>query len=295
MSIEPQRTIVAPIERARLPTFLIIGAAKAGTTSLHYYLDQHPQIAMSSVKETNFFTREDFMDALEDYHSFFEEGREGIRGETSPWYAWYPYISDVPERIHSLLPDVKLIYSVRDPVERAVAFYWEQFASNRAPSFEAAFENVEDPLNRYACASKYALQAEQYLRLFPRSALLIVDSDDLRDARQETLTSIFTFLDVDPEFSSPRFNDQLNPVSQKLRPTPVGRLLKRSAPAAVIRRTIPLGMRKHLFSPVRRATSHKVRRQPLPEEIRRRLEDVLRPDAQRFRELAARPFEKWSV
>jgi sulfotransferase family protein len=247
------------------------------------------------VTATPFLTRPDFMDALDQYERYFDGADDLMRGEASPWYSWYPYITDVPERIHSLLPDVKLIYLVRDPVERAVAFYWEQFASNRALEFEAAFADLEDPRHRYACASKYALQVEQYLPLFPRSELLIVDSEDLKQARHETLRSIFSFLGVDPDFSSPHFNEELNSVAGKRRATTLGRLLKHSPPAVAIRRTLPVQTRQYLFAPVRRATSHQVRRRPLPDDLRRRLEDVLRPDIQRFRELTARSFENWSV
>jgi hypothetical protein len=284
------------IDKDRLPSVFIIGAAKAGTTSLHYYLDQHPQIAMSSVKETNFFTREDYLQALPEYEQYFAGSNDCIRGEASPWYTWYPFLTgDVPERVQSLVPDAKLIYLVRDPVERAVGFFWERFASNHVRSIDTAFADIEDPRNLYVCASKYALQIERYLRVFPEEALLIVDSDDLRERRAETLTSIFTFLEVDPDFSSPRFDDELNAAGGKRRSTRMGQLLKHSAPATAIRRSLPVERRQHLFGPVRRATSRRVRRTPLPEDARRRLEDVLRPDIQRFRQLAGRPFEKWSV
>ena len=278
-----------------LPSFLIIGAAKAGTTSLHYYLDQHPQVAMSSVKETNFFTRPDFMEGLLEYEGYFAEGEDLVRGEASPWYTWHPYIPDVPERIHSLLPDAKLIYLVRDPVERAVAFYWEQFASNRAPEFDDAFADVGDPQNRYVCASKYALQVEQYLPFFGRDDLLVVDSADLLESREETLRTIFGFIGVDRDFTSPRFQDELNTIERKLQPTTAGRFLKGSAPARAIRRALPVKARSYLFGPVRRATSHKVVRRPLSDEARARLEEELRPDAERFRELTGKSFASWAV
>src|SRR5688500_3515585 len=101
------------VDRDRLPTFITIGAAKSGTTSLHYYLDQHPEISMSSPKETNFFERSDAAESLDEYQLHFRAGFPA-RGESSVHYTCFPTIPDVQERIASALPDVKLIYIVRD-------------------------------------------------------------------------------------------------------------------------------------------------------------------------------------
>jgi hypothetical protein len=279
-----------------VPNLFIIGAARAGTTSLHRYLDLHPEIAMSSVKETNFFVRDDYRESLSEYEGYFDEAPVAIRGEASPWYTWYPFLPEnVPERIHGVVPGAKLIYLVRDPVERAVGFYWERFISGHVASIEAAFADVEDPRNQFACASKYALQVERYLELFARESLLIVDSDDLRERRAATLRDIFDFLGVDPDFHSPGFAMEWNASAGKRRTTTLGRRLRHSAPAAAVRRALPRSARERVFGPVRRATSVTVERTPLPAEARRRLEAVLRPDAQRFRELTDRPFERWSV
>ena len=114
-----------------LPNLLIIGAAKCGTTSLHAYLDQHPDVFMArpgpdsrGEKEMRFFWRDDWYERLDWYQEQFDP-RARVRGEATPSYAHYPYLRDVPRRIHSLVPDARFIYIVRDPIERIVA-HWVQ-------------------------------------------------------------------------------------------------------------------------------------------------------------------------
>ena len=106
-----------------LPTFITIGAMKCGTHSLHQYLDLHPEIAMSQRKELNFFlTEAKFAQGLE-WYSAQIAGNGTARGESSPNYSKCHMFPGVAERMHATLPDIKLIYLVRDPVERAVSHY----------------------------------------------------------------------------------------------------------------------------------------------------------------------------
>src|SRR5687768_751449 len=111
-----------------LPTFVIIGAMKCGTTSLHYYLAEHPDVCMSEVKETNFFVAElNYARGLPWYESLFPR-RAAACGEASPVYAATWRFAGIPERMHAVLPRARLIYIVRDPVERMVSQYKHTFA-----------------------------------------------------------------------------------------------------------------------------------------------------------------------
>ena len=280
----------------RLPTFMIIGAAKAGTTSLHHYLDQHPEVSMSSPKETNFFERADAVESIHEYERYFAAGT-AVRGEASVHYTCFPTIDGVPERIHAALPGLKLIYIVRDPVDRAIAHYHERFQSNAAPrSIERAFRDPDDPEKVWVWASRYAVQAERYLALFPASRLLVLDDVDLRVRRRETLSTVFEFLGVDGDFDSPGFQTELNiRHGRRKRLTWAGRALRFSSLANVARTRVPAGVREPLFEAARRATSVQVRRRSLSPEARARTAAALRDDAQRFREIAGLPFEHWSV
>ena len=143
-----------------MPNFLIIGAVKAGTTSLHDWLSQHPQIYMSSIKELNFFAFEgDNLEVFKgkfnkEYLAGFETTLQGYRkhfqgvtneiaiGESSPTYLYHP---KAPERIQHYIPDVKLIAILRNPVERAYSNYLHTIRDSIEPftDFAQALEEEE--------------------------------------------------------------------------------------------------------------------------------------------------------
>src|SRR5205085_10467190 len=105
-------------DRPVLPNLIVIGAAKCGTTSLHRYLDLHPEVAMSKTKQLHFFTeKENWGRGLAWYESHFDTPAQ-VRGESTPAYSAWPVHRGVPERIARVVPDTRLIYLVRDPVER---------------------------------------------------------------------------------------------------------------------------------------------------------------------------------
>src|SRR5450432_1398160 len=112
--------------KGHLPNLIIIGAAKSGSTSLHRYLSIHPEIFMSKEKEIRFFdTREKygrFNRGVDWYRSHFPVDKP-IRGEASPQYALFPKLPDVPQHISDTLGTPKIIYIVRDPVERLLSDY----------------------------------------------------------------------------------------------------------------------------------------------------------------------------
>lgn len=288
---------MVPHDMARLPDFLIIGASKAGSTSLHFYLDQHPEISMSWPKETNFFTREDYMDALDWYMSCFSD-KPGLRGEASPKYSTFPKFKHVPERIVALVPQAKLIYIVRDPVERAESHYYHRYF-NRSESrgIQEVFADLEDLDDPLVAASMYGMQVEQYLEFFPLSQMLIVDNRDLRDARELTMSSVFSFLGVDPDFSSKSFKREVKNRAKTVRISQAGARLHRSAPAQFGRRTLPVRLREPLFATARRVLSPagSVTSPGLSPELRARVAGLFVEDAARLRELTGLPFAHWSV
>jgi hypothetical protein len=116
-----------------LPTFLGIGTVKGGSSSMYYYLKAHPMIFMSEPKELQFFVAELNWDrGLEWYERHFA-GAEAFAaaGEFSPGYTQHPHLSGVPKRIASVLPDVRLVYFVRDPIERMRSHYQARVLSRR--------------------------------------------------------------------------------------------------------------------------------------------------------------------
>jgi hypothetical protein len=185
------------VTSARRPDFLVIGAPKAGTTSLFRYLSSHPHVHMPERKELSFFVAElNWRQGLDWYLAQFV-GADGAKavGEASPTYAWHPSYPRVPERIAGVLPDVRLIYLVRHPIERMRSMYLHAvvLGRERRPLSRALLETPD-----YLDCSRYATQLEQYLRHFPRERILVLRSEDLRDRRRETVERALSFIGADP-------------------------------------------------------------------------------------------------
>jgi Sulfotransferase family len=285
-----------------LPTFMIIGSMKAGTTSLHHYLDQHPEIQMTSVKETNFFsgpangipypTGARRIAQLAEYEQLFDPAFP-MRGESSPSYTVYPQRKEVPNRIKDLIPDAKLIYLVRDPVARVVSQY-DHYVSyeNERRSLEEAID-LSDPYGRYTAPSFYAAQLERYLEHFPSESILVVDQADLLARRQATLREIFGFLAVDESFYSGEFDKEIN-TGEELRTYSPFVVLVRYARTTPLQR-LPRGFRIFMRQAVRRVVSRPLDRSGLNDGLRSRLQELYAPDVQRLRELTGKTFSTWSV
>ena len=279
-----------------LPNLIIIGAPKAGTSSLHSYLQQHPQVAMSIPKELSYFWRDDWREKRAWYESQFEfpDADLRVRGESTPFYTDYPFRLSVPERIHELVPDVKLIYMVRDPIERVLSHWVQRAADGDRTPFEQYMVEYERPDNRIVAPSRYWAQVERYLNLFDRSQLLVVDQHDLKVRRRETLSEVFGFLEVDDSFDSPRFELEINTRDQKLRPGRLGAQVWDRAlrPAG---RLAPERVRGVVRKPVSRLIYRQIEEPVLTPTMRERLRTMLGPEVQALRRFTGKEFETWSV
>lgn len=186
-----------------LPNLVIIGAMKAGTTSLRHYLDQHPAIAMAR-GGLNFFSAEHNWHRGVAWYAAQFDARAAIRGEQSPRYTNYPHQAGVPARMAAVLPHATLLYLVREPIARLVS-HWRHFVAEglETRSLPAALAALDD--NPYVDRGRYATQIAQYLPYFARGPH-IVFHEDLRDRRGETLRRLFTLLGVDPDFETAAFH-----------------------------------------------------------------------------------------
>ena len=267
-----------------LPNLLVIGAAKCGTSALHRYLSLHPDIFMPEVKELKFFQDPNCLNRLEAYAAAFD-GSVPVRGEATPIYTCHPLLPGVPERIREAVPDVKLIYLVRDPVERAIATYVEAVVEeSETRDIEEAFRYPDDPFNVYTAQSRYASQYEQFARCFPPEQILVIEQTDLLERRLDTLRRVFRFLEVDDDFSSPGFEDRVNTRDSKVRRTALGKSLRTTRLAHAVRGMSP-GARDALLRPARRLTSSPIAHPEPSDELRRRLSAALRGEVERLRGL----------
>ncbi|MEZ5921062.1 MAG: sulfotransferase [Parvularculaceae bacterium] len=205
-----------------LPTFIIFGASRSGTTGLYTYLKQHPEIFMSPLKETNFFAYEgrlldcrgpgaeyvnNSITRFEDYAALFHKaGDAKARGEASPLYL---YVPGTAERIKARLPDVRLIAILRNPVEQAFSHYLYAKRQMLEPldDFNAALDEEQarvnagwQPMFHYARFPRFAEQLRPYFEAFDRRHINIYLYEDLQEEPAAVLKSIFQFVGVDDSF-----------------------------------------------------------------------------------------------
>jgi len=208
-----------------LPTFLLIGTAKAGTTSLYHYLRQHPDVFMPEVKEPRYFAYVDDPPAmvgpgdaasnqesgavytLDEYRALFPDSPEvSAVGEASVNYL---YSETAPVRIHEQLPDVHLIAILRNPIDRAYSHYLHLLRAGREPlqDFRMALEAEEERRREgwewswhYTQMGFYHEQLSRYLEYFDREQLSIYLFDEFKDDNLGVTRDIYRTLGVDEAF-----------------------------------------------------------------------------------------------
>jgi len=205
-----------------LPDFLIIGAARSGTTSLYEYLSQHPSVIPGVGKEVYFFDKK-FDKGINWYKSFFptklnksrlenKQKRNCLTGEATPRYLYHPH---TPKRVLDLLPNVKLIVLLRNPIDRAYSHYQMEYASGHEKlSFEDAisqeeervkddkekmfangsFYSVEFYRKSYLTRGIYADQLKRWFEYFSREKFLILKSEDFYSKTSEVYQQVLDFL-----------------------------------------------------------------------------------------------------
>jgi hypothetical protein len=242
-----------------LPTFLIIGAMKGGTTSLHGYLRQHREVFMPERKELNFFLDEYAgrpIDPPEERNwsrgiTWYEQqfaGAEGelAVGEASPNYSRYPTYPGVAERIAAVVPKVKLIYLVRNPIDRVFSHYLHDLANGREQRPLHIAVRRDD---RYLAPSRYAMQLEHYFRVFSPGQVLLLKADDLLARRAETVRRVLEFIGVNGNVHL-RLDFEAHRSSEKLERSRALIFARRSRYRRVVPRPIRRRLRQLLANPL---------------------------------------------
>jgi Sulfotransferase domain. len=194
-----------------LPNFLIIGAPRAGTGWMARNLREHPDIYMPRIKEVHFFDKH-YEKGIGYYGQFFAGVRkEKAIGEASPSYL---FLEQVPTLIKKCIPDIKLIVSLRNPIERIYSRYWNakaRYLENRNLSFEEKIKLKPSFIEE----GFYYDHLMRYYNLFQKENILILLFDDLKENPARFLQSIYTFIGVDTEFISPFMDQKINSASSK--------------------------------------------------------------------------------
>jgi hypothetical protein len=231
----------------RLPDFVVIGAMKSGTTSLAAYLDRHPDVAVSTPKEPNFFADPgNWERGLGWYKGLFPDGVQVV-GEASVFYTMVPEYVGAPARIRRTVPEVRLIYLVRDPIERMRSMFVHRADKHRGQGRTLAESIERHPA--YLEISRYGRQIEPYLELFREDQILILTTDELRTSPDTLLSRAFRHIGVEPTASPMRI--LLNRGDEKRNLGDVGYWLAKAIHKTGARRWLPPVVRrtfKVLFS-----------------------------------------------
>ena len=300
-----------------MPNFLIIGAAKSGTSSLYAYLKQHPQIYLCPTKETNFFAFEGeeinfpglrqnestksyqagFKTDLESYQKQFKPKDSEIAiGEACPSYL---YIPKAAERIKQYIPDVKLIVILRDPIQRAYSNFLHHIR-DRVEHYENFIEALEAEEWRiqkgwwwgfhYRNAGLYFEQLKRYFELFDRNNITVYLYEDFKVNPLLILENIFQFLSVDDKFIpnvSAKYNRTAIPKNRTL-----DALIKESSPIkSIYQLLVPNKLRKNLTAKL--TNLNPTIKPQISPELRKELIPLLREDILKLQELIQQDLSKW--
>lgn len=206
--------------------FVVIGASKSGTTTLFNYLRHHPRLYLPLAKELPFFARDDWFERgwdrfVADY--FHRASPEALWGTVTP-----QYLEDgvrTPQRMYQLMPQVKLVVILRNPVDRAFSTYRMRVMKGRETrSFEQVVEAQLDPAalararqfpwhpdtatDCYLVTGEYGRALQQFAAYFPREQFQVLFTADLEQRPQFVLDAIFTFLGLEPGFSPPNLGQR---------------------------------------------------------------------------------------
>lgn len=300
---------------ARLPNTLIVGAAKSGTTSLYDYLQQHPDVFMSPVKEPRYFAYAENPPAmagpgdaasnheagavytLSDYRALFTGAAdEAVVGEASPVYL---YDADAPRLIAEHCPDATLIVLLRNPVERAYSHFLHLVRSGREPlrDFEAALDAEPRRIEKgwewswhYRRMGGYPAQLARYRNWFSDEQMRVYLFEDLKADAAAFAQRVYRALGIDdtfaPSVGAPRrstgyprwqwFQNFLHTPSHPLR---------RAA-----RRVLPEGVRDRVLTSAKNANLTKP---PMSRAARRRLVDAYCEDVHRLEAFLDRDLSHW--
>jgi hypothetical protein len=284
------------------PEAFLIGAQKAGTTTLAELLDQHPRITVSDPKEPDFFTR-NWDRGLGWYRTVFRGPEDTVYLDASPSYSAGPLAADpehvarqhanpraaAPERIRTINPNARFIYLLRDPVARTYSSYWHRVrAGEERRSFREAITN--DPF--YLQTSDYHGQLLRYLRYFPLGAFLLLLFEELRDDPVGVARRCFEFLSVQPEGYSVVLDAPRNPTYLY---SNAGLVLTRLFPSwqtgkattRLAKRILP----RRVQSLARRVLTKET--PPMADDDRAYLVAYFREPNQRLRELTGISLDRW--
>ena len=282
--------------------FFIVGAPKAGTTSLYHYLNEHSEIEMSSQKEPDFFSDQSLqkqklyydknrIDTIEKYNSLFERDDVILRGDSSVSYLFY---EDVPHKIITYNPDAKIIIMLRNPIDRAFSHYLMDYSLGLiSESFETIIQKQSKHKNanlfyqQYIQVSEYSKQIKRYLEVFSKENIHFIDYEDFKNDTSDVVSSVFLFLGVNDDFQ-PYLKKKYNTYT-----APKNSLIRYVYSFVACRKMVANILSKNLTKTIRNLLFRSDKKPQLPELTRNFLIKHFESDVRELSELLNKDFTKW--
>tara|TARA_B100000767_G_scaffold224328_1_gene213396 strand:- start:303 stop:1172 length:870 start_codon:yes stop_codon:yes gene_type:complete len=283
--------------------FFIVGAPKAGTTSLYHYLKKHPQIEMSLQKEPNYFSDKEIqiqglyysknrIDTEEKYNGLFNtQKKDVIFGEGSVSYLFYPTVA---QDIKVYNPMAKIIIMLRNPIERAFSHYLMDYRLGLvSDSFEdiinkkSKHKNAHLFYQQYIKVGEYAAQLKRYCDIFDKKSILLIDYEDFKNDVTGTVNSAYSFLNISADFSVD-INKKYNTFTM-----PKNKLIRFVYSFVIIRNILSFIFPKNIIKAVRLILFTKDKKPKLLEETRNQLKHYFSNDVRLLGNLIDKDYSKW--
>ena len=283
--------------------FFIVGAPKAGTTSLYHYLNEHPQIEMSLQKEPDYFSDKEIqiqglyysknrIDTEEKYNGLFNtQKKDVIFGEGSVSYLFYPTVA---QDIKVYNPMAKIIIMLRNPIDRAFSHYLMDYRLGLvSDSFEdiinkkSKHKNAHLFYQQYIKVGEYAAQLKRYCDIFDKKNILLIDYENFKSDVTGTVNSAYSFLNISAEFSVD-INKKHNTFTM-----PKNKLIRFVYSFVIIRNILSFIFPKNIIKAVRLILFTKDKKPKLLEETRNQLKDYFSNDVRLLGNLIGKDYSKW--
>jgi hypothetical protein len=280
-----------------------VGAPKAGTTSLYYYLNEHPEVEMSREKEPDYFSDESIqkqdmyygnqrINSEEKYHSLFnKESKDIVFGEASVSYLFY---ENVAEDIKKYNPNAKIIIMLRNPIDRAFSHYLMDY---RLGLVSDSFEDIINKKSKHKDAhlfyqqyievSEYSNQIERYLKEFDAKNILFIDYEDFKIDTREVVRKAYDFLDINSEYIA-EINKKHNTFTM-----PKNNFIRFIYSFVFIRNILTVLFTKKLIISIRFLLFKQDKKPVLFDETRKQLEQYFKKDVLKLNDIMNKDFSKW--
>ncbi|MBE9059595.1 sulfotransferase domain-containing protein [cf. Phormidesmis sp. LEGE 11477] len=276
--------------------FVIVGAMKSGTTSLSEILSMHPRVCFCENKEPHFFSKvSNWQDHIEEYKELYNPTDNQICGEASTTYTFYPNFGVDPcQAIYDFNPHMKLIYILRDPIDRIVSQYVHR--RGRGTTLEDSFEKEVLTRPEYINISRYYVQIKPYIERFGREQVLLLTFEEFISNRNSSLGKVFNFLGIESSLSD--YVDDIHAnrsVGEYKNSAKIDEILQGSL-AQGVRSLLPEYVAKPVFDAIRKPGRRKIDDKPVVTE---RLEQILRDfvmlDVLEIEKLIGRELNEWTT